>query len=80
MNTAIFDLDQQRCQTEAVIAQSLYIDGESDGFDGVKPTSSEPEYLLGYASGCRFKLDDIQNQYSSMSEVGRAVEAMLEEF
>lgn len=81
MTTAtIFDLDQQHCETQAAIAESLYIDGATDGFEGVRPTSLDCEYLLGYSSGCRRKLADIQHIAKRLEEEGQVVEALAGEF
>ena len=52
MTTAIFalDLDQQRCETQDAIAFELFIDGEGDAYDGVRPASLD----LAYRTHLRF--------------------------
>lgn len=80
MSTATFSLDQQRCETQSAIAESLYIDGATDGFDGIRPTSLDCEYLLGYSSGCRRKLADIQRIAEMLEAEALVVEALFGEF
>jgi hypothetical protein len=77
MAQTVFDLDQQRCDTQAALAAQLFFNGESDGFYGIRPTSTEIEYLLGYSAGIRRKLSDIQRQGLLLQQEGQAVEAML---
>lgn len=80
MTTAIFalDLDQQLCETQAAIAEELFISGEGDGFDGVRPASSDWVYLKGYAQGLRRKMGNIQHQVEMLEAEGLAVEATVE--
>lgn len=81
MITTAFDLDidQQQREIQAVIAEELFIDGESDGYcDGVRPTSSDLAYLAGYSKGLRRKMADIQRQAELLEAEGLAVEAKVE--
>lgn len=71
------DYDQQRCEEQSVIAEELFIAGESDGFDGTNPISCDLAYLAGYSNGLRRKLADIQRQALLLQQEGEAVEAML---
>ena len=79
MTTAIFalDLDQQRCETQDAIALELFIDGEGDAYDGVRPASLDLEYMSGYSRGLRRKMADIQHQAEMLEAEGLAVEAMF---
>ncbi len=81
MTTAIFalDLDQQRCETQAAIALELFIDGEGDAYDGVRPASSDLAYMSGYSQGMRRKLVEMQHQAEMLEAEGLAVEAMFAE-
>lgn len=80
MSTTVFalDLDQQRCETQAVIAEELFISGEGDSFDGVRPASSDLAYMSGYSQGLRRKMADIQRQAELLEAEGLAVEATVE--
>ena len=81
MITTAFDLDvdQQRCEQQAAIAEELFIDGEADGYcDGVRPISSDGAYLAGYSKGLRRKMADIQRQAELLEAEGLAVEAKVE--
>jgi hypothetical protein len=73
------ELDQQRCEQQAAIAEELFISGETDGFDGdgVYPASSDIAYLAGYSQGLRRRLADIQRQALLLQQEGLAVEAMF---
>ncbi len=71
------ELDQQRCEQQAGIAEELFVTGESDGFDGNYPASSEIDYLVGYSQGLKRKLTDIQFQKLLLQQEGLAVEAMF---
>jgi hypothetical protein len=72
------ELDQQRCEQQATIAEELFISGESDGFDsGCPPASSDIAYLAGYSQGLRRKLADIQCQALLLQQESLAVEAMF---
>ena len=53
------ELDQQRCEQQATIAEELFISGQGDGFNGNYPASSDIAYLAGYSQGLRRKLADI---------------------
>lgn len=88
MNTAIFalDLDQQRCETQDAmvaprtafgIALELFIDGESNAYDGVRPASSDLAYMTGYSQGIKRKLVEMQHQAELLEAEGLAVEAMF---
>ena len=73
------DLDQQRCEQQAAIAEELFIDGESDGYcDGVRPASSDLAYMAGYSQGLRRKMADLQRQAELLEAEGLAVEATAE--
>ena len=71
------ELDQQRCEQQATIAEELLINGESDGFDGNYPESLEIDYLAGYSQGLRRRLADIQGQALLLQQEGLTVEAMF---
>ena len=71
------DLDQQRCEQQAAIAEELFISGESDAFDGIYPASSDLAYMTGYSQGLRRKLADIQRQALLLQQEGLAVEAVF---
>lgn len=73
------DVDQQRCEQQAVIALELFIDGESDAYDGVRPASSDLAYMSGYSQGMRRKLVEMQHQAEMLEAEGLAVEAMFAE-
>lgn len=73
------DLDQQRQEQQAAIALELFIDGESDAYDGVRPVSSDLAYMAGYSQGMRRKLVEMQRQAEMLEAEGLAVEAMFEE-
>lgn len=73
------DIDQQRCEQQAAIALELFIDGESDAYDGVRPVSSDLAYMSGYSQGMRRKMADIQYQAEMLEAEGLAVEAMFGE-
>ena len=81
MITTAFDLDidQQRCEQQAAIAFELFIDGESDAYDGVRPASLDLEYMSGYSRGLRRKMADIQHQAEMLEAEGLAVEAIFGE-
>lgn len=81
MITTAFDLDidQQRCEQQAAIALELFIDGESDAYDGVRPVSSDLAYMSGYSQGMRRKLVEMQHQAQMLEAEGLAVEAMFAE-
>lgn len=79
MTTAIFDLDQQRIETQDAIALELFINGESDAFDGIYPASPDSAYMTGYSQGLRRKMADLQRQAEMLEAEGLAVEAMFEE-
>ncbi|MBW4639774.1 MAG: hypothetical protein KME05_16370 [Gloeocapsa sp. UFS-A4-WI-NPMV-4B04] len=72
-----FELDQQRCEQQATIAEELFISGQGDGFDGNYPASSEIDYLAGYSQGLRRRLADIQGQALLLQQEGLVVEAMF---
>lgn len=81
MTTATFDLDldQQRCEQQAAIAEELFINGESDGYcDGIRPASSDLAYMAGYSQGLRRKMIDIKRQALLLEQEGLAVEARVE--
>jgi hypothetical protein len=44
-------LDQQRCNQQDSIAEEVFIQGFSDGLDGIPPQSEDEPYKLGYAQG-----------------------------
>ncbi len=46
-----YEVDQQRCKQQSEISEQLYIDGFSDGLDGIPPQSEDEPYKLGYAQG-----------------------------
>ncbi len=71
------ELDQERCEQQAAIAQELFISGQSDGFDGNYPANSEIDYLAGYSQGLRRRLADIQSQALLLQQEGLAVEAIF---
>ena len=88
MTTAIFalDLDQQRCETQDAmvaprtaegIALELFIDGEGDAYDGIRPASLDLAYMSGYSQGLRRKMANIQHQAEMLEAEGLAVEAMF---
>ena len=81
MITTAFDLDidQQRCEQQAAIALELFIDGESDAYDGVRPASSDLAYMSGYSQGIKRKLVEMQHQAEMLEAEGLAVEAMFAE-
>ena len=79
MTHTSLDLDQQQIETQAAIAEELFISGASDGFDGIYPTSTDVAYMSGYAQGIRRKLADIQRQALLLQQEGQAVEAMFSE-
>lgn len=71
------ELDQQRQEQQAQIAEELFICGEGDGFGGIYPASSDIAYLGGYSQGLRRKLADIQRQALLLQQEGLAVENMF---
>jgi hypothetical protein len=46
-----YEIDQQRCDQQDAITEELYIDGFSDGLDGIPPQSEDEVYQLGYIRG-----------------------------
>ncbi len=46
-----YEIDQERCEEQDVIAEQLYIDGFTDGLDAIPPQSEEEPYKLGYIRG-----------------------------
>lgn len=80
MTTATFDLnlDQQRCEVQAAIAEELFISGESDAYDGEDPASFDLAYMSGYSQGLRRKLIEMQRQAEMLEAEGLAVEASVE--
>ena len=44
-------LDQQRCDEQDEISQDLYIQGCSDGYQGIEKTCFEQPYVMGYEQG-----------------------------
>ncbi len=46
-----YEIDQERCDQQDAIAEQLYIDGFTDGLDGIPPQSEEEPYKLGYVRG-----------------------------
>lgn len=48
--------------SEDCLEQEIYIDAETDGYDGVKPRHDYPTYLKAYIAGCRRKLQELQQQ------------------
>jgi hypothetical protein len=81
MTTVIFalDLDQQRCEKQSAIALELFIDGEGDAYDGVRPASLDLAYMTGYSQGVRRKLVEMQHQADLLEAEGLAVEAIFGE-
>ena len=71
------ELDQERCEQQATIAEELFISGQGDGFDGNYPESLEIDYLAGYSQGLRRRLADIQGQALLLQQEGLTVEAMF---
>lgn len=80
------DLDQQRCEKQSAmvaprtavgIALELFIDGESNAYDGVRPASSDLAYMTGYSQGIKRKLVEMQHQAELLEAEGLAVEAMF---
>ena len=71
------ELDQQRCEQQATIAEELFISGQGDGFDGNYPARSEIDYLTGYSQGLRRRLADIQGQALLLQQESLAVEAIF---
>lgn len=57
MISTAFDLnlDQQHQEQQAAIALELFISGQGDGFDGVRPASSDLAYITGYSQGLRVR-------------------------
>lgn len=53
--TISLDLDQQRQEQQAAIAEELFISGQTDAFDGIYPDSSDLAYLAGYSQGLRVR-------------------------
>lgn len=78
MNTAILDLDQQCQEQQVAIALKLFISGEGDGFNGVRPASSDLAYITGYSQGLRTKMADIKRQAEMLQAEGLDVEAKVE--
>lgn len=80
MISTAFDhyLDQQRQEQQAVIALELFISGEGDGFNGVRPASSDLAYMTGYSQGLRTKMADIKRQAGMLEAEGLDVEAKVE--
>lgn len=80
MITTAFDhyLDQQRQEQQAAIALELFISGEGDGFNGVRPASSDLAYITGYSQGLRTKMADIKRQAEMLETEGVAYEAKVE--
>ena len=80
MITTAFDhyLDQQRQEQQAAIALELFISGEGDGFNGVRPASSDLAYMTGYSQGLRRKMADIQRLAQMLEAEGLAYEAKVE--
>ena len=80
MITTAFDLelDQQRCDEQAAIAEELAIMGEGDGFDCIDPARTDWAYMAGYARGLRLKMAYIQEQAQMLEAEGLAVEAKAE--
>jgi hypothetical protein len=70
---------RKRCEQQAEIALELFIDGESDAYNGVRPVSSDLAYMAGYSQGTRRKLVEVQNQAQMLEAEGLAVEAMFGE-
>lgn len=73
------DLDQQRQEQQAAIALELFISGQGDSFDGIRPASSDLAYMAGYSQGLRRKMADIKCQAEMLEAEGLDVEAILGE-
>ena len=76
--TIDLELDQQRCDAQAVIAEELAIMGEGDALDCIDPTRSDWAYMTGYARGLRLKMAYIREQAQMLEAEGLAVEAKAE--
>lgn len=77
--TIDLDLDQQRCEQQAAIALELFMNGEGDTYDSVRPVSSDLAYMTGYSEGMKRKLAEMQHQAELLEAEGLAVEAMCGE-
>lgn len=62
--------------SEYCLEREIYINAETDGYDGVKPKHDYPTYLQAYIAGCRRKLQDLQKQLDEF----RAETTWLDEF
>ncbi len=76
--TIDLELDQQRCDTQAAIAEELAIMGEGDALDCIDPARSDWAYMTGYARGLRLKMAYIREQAQMLEAEGLAVEAEAE--
>ncbi|MEX0270461.1 hypothetical protein AB3R30_15055 [Leptolyngbyaceae cyanobacterium UHCC 1019] len=54
--------------SEYSLEQGIYIDGEMDGYDGVKPKHLYTTYLQAYIAGCRRKLEELQRQLAEFQQ------------
>lgn len=76
--TIDLELDQQRCDEQAAIAEELAIMGEGDALDYNDPARTDWAYMAGYARGLRLKMADIREQAQMLDAEGLAVEAEAE--
>ena len=76
--TIDLELDQQRCDEQAAIAEELAIMGEGDALEYNDPARTDWAYMAGYARGLRLKMADIREQAQMLDAEGLAVEAEAE--
>lgn len=43
--------DQQRCDEQDLISEHLYIQGYTDGYEGLEKTTQDKIYVQGYEEG-----------------------------
>lgn len=74
------ELDQSQRFTQDVIATESFTNGETDGYDGVYPQSSEYNYLAGYLKGIRRFASHIQEKALLLQKEAEVTESFFYEF
>lgn len=53
------------------IAEDIYAEGVTDGYNGIVPQQSTEIYLMGYVAGARDRaIDDLKKVEHSLSDLG----------
>lgn len=78
--TTALQLDQERIEQQDRVAEELFLDGKTDGYNGTKPTSNELEYLKGYLVGIKHKQLEVKLSAQLLDFEGRQVETLATSF